>query len=73
MGVTLRRLSEFEDYVDQDWTVIDVLRDRLDDLGSPVLAGLPLGLCLHPQVTPRGWNARWTRTWDSSLLRRPWE
>ena len=33
VGVTLGRLSGFEDYVDQDWTVIDVLRDGLDDLG----------------------------------------
>ncbi len=54
VGVALGWLSGFEDYVDRDWTVIDILRDRLDSLDVPVLAGLPFGHGPDPQVAPLG-------------------
>jgi len=54
VGVALGRLTGFEEYVDRDWTVLDVLRDRLAVLGVPVLAGLPFGHGADPQVVPLG-------------------
>lgn len=42
-GVALGLFSGFEGYEDRGWTVIDVLRDRLGDLGVPVLGGLDVG------------------------------
>jgi muramoyltetrapeptide carboxypeptidase len=54
VGVALGRLSGFEDYVDRDWTILDVLRDRLGGLGVPILAGLPLGHDANPHLTPLG-------------------
>ncbi|MGW6443636.1 S66 peptidase family protein [Lentzea sp. NPDC055074] len=54
-GVALGRFPGFEDYTDRDWTVLDVLRDRLETLDVPVLGGLdvghgdePLSLALGP-------------------------
>ncbi|GLY48160.1 peptidase S66 [Lentzea sp. NBRC 102530] len=54
-GVALGRFPGFEDYTDRDWTVLDVLRDRLELLDVPVLGGLdaghgdaPLSLALGP-------------------------
>lgn len=37
-----------------EWTIIDVLKDRLSRLGVPVLGGLPLGHGLHPMTVPLG-------------------
>ncbi|MEV0135770.1 hypothetical protein AB0H83_45925 [Dactylosporangium sp. NPDC050688] len=37
-----------------DWTVIDVLRDRLGRLGVPILGGLPIGHGAHPVAVPVG-------------------
>lgn len=54
VGVALGWLSGFEDLVDRDWTIIDVLRDRLCGLGVPVLAGLPFGHGPDPRVAPLG-------------------
>jgi muramoyltetrapeptide carboxypeptidase len=54
VGVALGWLSGFEDYEDRGWTVIDVLRDRLGELGVPVLAGLPFGHDPNPLVAPLG-------------------
>jgi muramoyltetrapeptide carboxypeptidase len=54
VGVALGWLSGFEEYVDRDWTIIDVLRDRLDSLDVPVLAGLPFGHGPDPRVAPLG-------------------
>ncbi len=54
VGVALGWLSGFEDLVDRDWTILDVLRDRLDVLGVPVLAGLPFGHDANPKVAPLG-------------------
>lgn len=40
-----------------DWTVIDVLRDRLKRLGVPVLGGLPVGHGKQPVAVPVGTRA----------------
>ena len=48
-GVALGLFSGFEDYTDRGWSVLDVIRDRLEPLGAPILGGLELG---HPTVTP---------------------
>lgn len=40
-----------------DWTVIDVLRDRLARLGVPILGGLPIGHGEHPVAVPVGTTA----------------
>jgi muramoyltetrapeptide carboxypeptidase len=42
-GVALGRFPGFEDFVDRDWTVLDVLRDRLEPLGVPVIGGIDAG------------------------------
>ncbi len=42
-GVALGLFSGFDELEDRGWTLLDVLRDRLGDLGVPVLGGLPLG------------------------------
>ncbi|WP_330271718.1 LD-carboxypeptidase [Lentzea sp. NBC_00516] len=47
-GVALGRFPGFEDYVDREWTVLDVLRDRLEPLGVPVLGGIDVGHGDHP-------------------------
>jgi muramoyltetrapeptide carboxypeptidase len=39
------------------WTVLDVLRDRLDRLGVPVLGGLPIGHGETPRAVPIGTTA----------------
>jgi muramoyltetrapeptide carboxypeptidase len=40
-----------------DWTVVDVLRDRLGRLGVPVLGGLPIGHGSDPVTVPHGTTA----------------
>ncbi|MFJ8960103.1 LD-carboxypeptidase [Lentzea sp. NPDC102401] len=47
-GVALGRFPGFEDFVDRDWTVLDVLRDRLEPLGVPVIGGIDVGHGDHP-------------------------
>lgn len=47
-GVALGRFPGFEDYTDRDWTVLDVLRDRLETLGVPVIGGIDVGHGDHP-------------------------
>lgn len=42
-GVALGRFSGFAGYEDRRWDLLDVLADRLGDLGVPVLGGLPAG------------------------------
>ncbi|HEV7723034.1 MAG TPA: LD-carboxypeptidase [Iamia sp.] len=42
-GVALGLFTGFDDYEDRGWDLRDVLRDRLGDLGVPVLGGLPAG------------------------------
>jgi muramoyltetrapeptide carboxypeptidase len=53
-GITLGRFDGFEDHHDRGWTVIDVLHDRLDHLGVPILAGLPIGHGDNPRTVPLG-------------------
>ncbi len=54
VGVTVGELLGFDGYVDRDWTVLDVLRDRLGVLGVPILAGLPIGHLDDPVPVPLG-------------------
>jgi muramoyltetrapeptide carboxypeptidase len=42
-GVALGLFTGFDGYVDRGWNLLDVLRDRLGELGVPVLGGLPAG------------------------------
>jgi muramoyltetrapeptide carboxypeptidase len=42
-GIAIGGLDGFEEYVDRDWTVIDVLHDRLGSLGVPIIGGVPAG------------------------------
>ncbi len=42
-GVALGSFEKFAGYQDRGWTIVDTLHDLLDDLGVPVLGGLPLG------------------------------
>ncbi|MEU4365445.1 LD-carboxypeptidase [Promicromonospora sp. NPDC023987] len=53
-GVAVGALEGFEDYQDRDWTVLDVLHERLGSLGVPILAGLPLGHLESPISVPLG-------------------
>lgn len=54
VGVAIGWLSGFEGYSDRGWTIIDLLRDRLHELDTPVLAGLPFGHDPNPAVAPLG-------------------
>jgi muramoyltetrapeptide carboxypeptidase len=54
VGVAVGWLSGFEGYSDRGWTIIDLMRDRLDELDVPVLAGLPFGHDPDPAVAPLG-------------------
>jgi muramoyltetrapeptide carboxypeptidase len=42
-GVALGLFTGFDDHVDREWTVLDVLRDHLQGLGIPILGGLKIG------------------------------
>ncbi|MFD9705208.1 LD-carboxypeptidase [Lentzea sp. NPDC059081] len=53
-GVALGRFPGFEDYTDRDWTVLDVLRDRLEPLGVPVIGGIDAGHGDDPVSIPLG-------------------
>ena len=53
-GVALGSFDEFAGYEDRGWTVLDVLHDLLDDLGVPILGGLPLGHLEDPVPVPVG-------------------
>ncbi|MFD2793739.1 LD-carboxypeptidase [Promicromonospora vindobonensis] len=53
-GVAVGTLEGFEDYRDREWTVLDVLHERLGVLGVPVLGGLPLGHLESPVSVPLG-------------------
>lgn len=43
-----------DDTTQGSWTAIDVLRDRLEGWGVPVLGGLPIGHGVHPRAIPHG-------------------
>ena len=53
-GVALGSFEEFADYEDREWTIVDTLHDLLDDLGVPLLGGLPLGHPPDPVPVPLG-------------------
>lgn len=53
-GVAVGSFDEFTGYTDRGWTVVDTLHDLLDDLGVPVLGGLPLGHVDDPVPVPLG-------------------
>ena len=53
-GVALGSFDQFAGYTDRGWTVLDVLHDLLDDLGVPILGGLPLGHLEDPVPVPLG-------------------
>ncbi|MFS8100328.1 LD-carboxypeptidase [Lentzea alba] len=53
-GVALGRFLGFEGYVDRDWDVVDVLRDRLGSLGVPVIGGIDVGHGDAPLSLPLG-------------------
>lgn len=42
-GIALGLFTGFDDYTDRGWNILDVMRDRLKQLGVPVLGGLELG------------------------------
>lgn len=50
-GIVLGSFEEFRDYEDRCWTLVDVLNDRLGDLGVPVLGGIRSG---HDLLEPDG-------------------
>jgi muramoyltetrapeptide carboxypeptidase len=52
--VALGRFPGFEDYVDREWTLLDVLRDRLGGLDVPVLGGVDVGHGDEPLSLPLG-------------------
>lgn len=53
-GVAVGSFEEFTEYRDRGWTVVDTLHDLLDDLGVPILGGLPLGHIDDPVPLPLG-------------------
>jgi muramoyltetrapeptide carboxypeptidase len=54
VGIAVGTLDGFDGYRDRGWDVIDVLRERLEPLDVPVLAGLPLGHDPNPVTVPLG-------------------
>lgn len=53
-GVALGRFPGFDNYTDREWTLVDVLRDRLEILGVPVIGGIDVGHGDDPLSTPLG-------------------
>jgi muramoyltetrapeptide carboxypeptidase len=53
-GIVLGRFPGFEDYADREWTLLDVLRDRLEILGVPVIGGIDVGHGDDPLSVPLG-------------------
>jgi len=53
-GLAVGRFDGYEGFADRGWTVLDVLHDHLDDLGLPILGGLPLGHGQDPRTVPLG-------------------
>ncbi len=53
-GVALGTFGEFETATAGGWTLADVLHDRLDRLGLPILGGLPIGHGRQPATVPLG-------------------
>jgi muramoyltetrapeptide carboxypeptidase len=55
-GVAVGLFDDFRGYVDAGWNVVNVLQDRLCDLGVPVLGGLDIG---HGGVGVDGQPDQW--------------
>ena len=53
-GVAVGSFDQFAGFEDRGWTILDTLHDLLDDLGVPILGGLPLGHVDHPVPVPLG-------------------
>jgi muramoyltetrapeptide carboxypeptidase len=53
-GVAVGSFDQFAGYQDREWTIVDTLHDLLDDLGVPILGGLPLGHVPDPVPVPLG-------------------
>ncbi|MGH8877969.1 MAG: S66 peptidase family protein [Stackebrandtia sp.] len=53
VGIALGQFTGCAD-ADWDWDVLDVLRDRLNDLGVPILGGLRFGHGTDPLTVPFG-------------------
>jgi len=58
-GIAVGQYTECgtDDTTQGDWTEVDVLRDRLPDLGVPVLGGLPIGHGKNARAVPIGTQA----------------
>jgi muramoyltetrapeptide carboxypeptidase len=56
-GVALGSFDQFAGYADRGWTITQTLHDLLDDLGVPVLGGLPVGHLESPVPVPLGVRA----------------
>jgi muramoyltetrapeptide carboxypeptidase len=50
-GIALGSFEGFRDVVDRGWTIVDVLEDRLGNLGVPIVGGIFAG---HDLVGPHG-------------------
>jgi len=53
-GIAVGRVHGFEGHRDREWTILDLLHDRLDQLGVPILGGLPIGHGDDPRTVPLG-------------------
>ena len=53
-GVAVGSFDQFAGLTDRGWTVLDTLHDLLDDLGVPILGGLPVGHIDDPIPVPLG-------------------
>lgn len=42
-GIAVGSFDQFAGFQDRGWTILDTLHDLLDDLGVPIVGGLPLG------------------------------
>lgn len=56
-GIAVGQFTGFENERANDWTLLDVLRDRLAKLDVPVLGGLPIGHGPQPATVPLGTTA----------------
>lgn len=70
VGVALGSFEAFRGYSDRGWTIVDVLNDRLGQLGVPVLGGLFAGHDLSATMgRPTRWRFRWARWRRSTPLK----
>jgi muramoyltetrapeptide carboxypeptidase len=53
-AIAVGSFDEFAGYRDRGWTIRETLRDLLDDLGVPILGGLPIGHVENPVPVPLG-------------------